>query len=111
MEGGNRLPILLSDDRIAWEPHSSSGAEAKGTELAQKGARVPSGSPVPSFDSVVREPDAAHERRNMHREPRSLLFEIVVASTATSYSIADPNDGGMLDVVGFDSAPAPPRSP
>ncbi|MFL6237269.1 MAG: hypothetical protein ACJ76N_29355 [Thermoanaerobaculia bacterium] len=30
-----------------------------------------------------------------------------VAFTATSYSIADPNDPGMLDVVGFDSA-APP---
>jgi 60 kDa SS-A/Ro ribonucleoprotein len=29
---------------------------------------------------------------------------IVVGFTATSYSIADPNDPGMLDVVGFDSA-------
>src|SRR5262249_26285840 len=29
---------------------------------------------------------------------------IVVGLTATGYSIADPNDGGMLDVVGFDSA-------
>jgi 60 kDa SS-A/Ro ribonucleoprotein len=24
--------------------------------------------------------------------------------TATGFTIADPNDGGMLDVVGFDSA-------
>lgn len=32
---------------------------------------------------------------------------IVVGMTATGFSIADPNDGGMLDVVGFDaSAPA-----
>lgn len=32
---------------------------------------------------------------------------IVVGMTSTGFSIADPNDGGMLDVVGFDSsAPA-----
>lgn len=32
---------------------------------------------------------------------------VVTGMTATSFSIADPNDGGMLDVVGFDSnAPA-----
>jgi 60 kDa SS-A/Ro ribonucleoprotein len=29
---------------------------------------------------------------------------IVVAMTSTGFSIADPDDGGMLDVVGFDSA-------
>jgi 60 kDa SS-A/Ro ribonucleoprotein len=29
---------------------------------------------------------------------------IVVAVTASSYSIADPNDAGMLDVVGFDAS-------
>jgi 60 kDa SS-A/Ro ribonucleoprotein len=29
---------------------------------------------------------------------------IVVGMTATGFSIADPNDGGMLDVVGFDTA-------
>lgn len=29
---------------------------------------------------------------------------IVVCMTATQFSIADPNDGGMLDVVGFDTA-------
>jgi 60 kDa SS-A/Ro ribonucleoprotein len=29
---------------------------------------------------------------------------VVVAMTATSYSIADPRDAGMLDVVGFDTA-------
>lgn len=32
---------------------------------------------------------------------------VVVGMTATAFSIADPNDGGMLDVVGFDPA-APP---
>ncbi len=32
---------------------------------------------------------------------------IVVGMTATGFTIADPNDAGMLDVVGFDaSAPA-----
>jgi 60 kDa SS-A/Ro ribonucleoprotein len=29
---------------------------------------------------------------------------IVVGMTATGFTIADPNDGGMLDVVGFDTA-------
>lgn len=29
---------------------------------------------------------------------------VVVGMTATEFSIADPNDGGMLDVVGFDTA-------
>jgi len=29
---------------------------------------------------------------------------IVVAATATEFSIADPNDAGMLDVVGFDAS-------
>jgi 60 kDa SS-A/Ro ribonucleoprotein len=29
---------------------------------------------------------------------------IVVAMTSNGFSIADPNDGGMLDVVGFDTA-------
>ena len=29
---------------------------------------------------------------------------IVVGMTSTGFSIADPDDGGMLDVVGFDSA-------
>jgi 60 kDa SS-A/Ro ribonucleoprotein len=29
---------------------------------------------------------------------------VVVGMTSTGFSIADPNDGGMLDVVGFDAA-------
>jgi 60 kDa SS-A/Ro ribonucleoprotein len=29
---------------------------------------------------------------------------IVVGMTSTGFAIADPDDGGMLDVVGFDSA-------
>jgi 60 kDa SS-A/Ro ribonucleoprotein len=29
---------------------------------------------------------------------------IVVGMTSTRFSIADPEDGGMLDIVGFDSA-------
>ena len=29
---------------------------------------------------------------------------VVVGMTANGFSIADPNDGGMLDVVGFDAA-------
>ena len=30
--------------------------------------------------------------------------EVVVGMTATEFSIADPSDGGMMDVVGFDTA-------
>jgi 60 kDa SS-A/Ro ribonucleoprotein len=29
---------------------------------------------------------------------------VVVGMTSNGFSVADPNDGGMLDVVGFDSA-------
>jgi 60 kDa SS-A/Ro ribonucleoprotein len=29
---------------------------------------------------------------------------VVVAMASNGFSIADPNDGGMLDVVGFDTA-------
>ena len=29
---------------------------------------------------------------------------VVVGMTSTGFSIADPDDGGMLDVVGFDAA-------
>lgn len=29
---------------------------------------------------------------------------VIVAMTSTGFSIADPNDAGMLDVAGFDSA-------
>jgi 60 kDa SS-A/Ro ribonucleoprotein len=29
---------------------------------------------------------------------------VVVAMTSNGFSIADPDDGGMLDVVGFDTA-------
>ena len=29
---------------------------------------------------------------------------IVAGMTSTGFSIADPDDGGMLDVIGFDSA-------
>lgn len=29
---------------------------------------------------------------------------VVVGMTSNGFSIADPNDAGMLDVVGFDSA-------
>jgi hypothetical protein len=32
---------------------------------------------------------------------------VVVAMASNGFSIADPNDAGMLDVVGFDAAGAP----
>ena len=41
-----------------------------------------------------------------YREKLNLLNSklIVAAMTATEFTIADPEDPGMLDVVGFDSA-------
>jgi 60 kDa SS-A/Ro ribonucleoprotein len=33
-----------------------------------------------------------------------MLSLVVVGLTATNFSIADPNDSGMLDVVGFDAS-------
>jgi 60 kDa SS-A/Ro ribonucleoprotein len=47
---------------------------------------------------------ALQQYRNKTGIPARL---IVVGMTSTVFSIADPNDGGMLDVVGFDAgAPA-----
>jgi 60 kDa SS-A/Ro ribonucleoprotein len=41
----------------------------------------------------------------MYREKMNIPAKLcVVAMTSTGYSIADPNDAGMLDVVGFDAA-------
>lgn len=47
-------------------------------------------------------PDEALRR---YREQSGLMSKLVVVGmTATGFTIADPNDGGMLDVVGFDTA-------
>jgi 60 kDa SS-A/Ro ribonucleoprotein len=42
--------------------------------------------------------------RDYRRKSRIAAKLIVVGMTSTGFSIADPSDGGMLDVVGFDSA-------
>jgi 60 kDa SS-A/Ro ribonucleoprotein len=42
---------------------------------------------------------------DMYRQRTGIAAKMIaVAMTATEYSIADPNDGGMLDVVGFDAS-------
>lgn len=41
---------------------------------------------------------------NYRKERRIPAKSIVMAMTATNFSIADPNDAGMLDCVGFDAA-------
>ena len=44
----------------------------------------------------------------LYRDARGIPAKLVVVGmTSTGFSIADPDDAGMLDVVGFDSA-APP---
>lgn len=45
---------------------------------------------------------ALREYRRKFNRPDAKL--VVVGMTATGFSIADPDDGGMLDVVGFDTA-------
>ena len=45
--------------------------------------------------------EALREYRRLTGIPAKL---VVVGMTSTGFSIADPNDGGMLDVVGFDAA-------
>src|SRR5690606_25381453 len=46
----------------------------------------------------------ASEALNMYRKATGIPAKlIVVGMTATGFSIADPNDAGMFDVVGFDS--------
>jgi 60 kDa SS-A/Ro ribonucleoprotein len=42
--------------------------------------------------------------RNYRRKMGIAAKLVVVGMTSTGFSIADPNDGGMLDVVGFDAA-------
>ena len=42
--------------------------------------------------------------RNARGIPAKL---VVVGMTSTGFSIADPDDAGMLDVVGFDTATPP----
>ncbi|NJK32721.1 MAG: TROVE domain-containing protein, partial [Deltaproteobacteria bacterium] len=46
-----------------------------------------------------------HEALRRYREKLGIPAKLVVVGmTATKFSIADPDDAGMLDVVGFDSA-------
>jgi 60 kDa SS-A/Ro ribonucleoprotein len=43
-----------------------------------------------------------------YRDARGISAKlIVVGMTSTGFSIADPNDAGMLDVVGFDTSTPP----
>ncbi|CAF0810672.1 unnamed protein product [Didymodactylos carnosus] len=46
--------------------------------------------------------EALKKYRTKMNKPEAKL--IVCGMTATQFSIADPNDGGMLDIAGFDSA-------
>ena len=46
-----------------------------------------------------------HQALEQYRERTGINAKlIVVGMTATNFTIADPNDAGMLDVAGFDSA-------
>ena len=46
-----------------------------------------------------------HQALRAYRERTGIPAKLVVVGmTATGFSIADPDDGGMLDVAGFDAA-------
>ncbi len=46
-----------------------------------------------------------HEALEQYRRPRGSTRELIVlATSATRFSIADPDDAGMLDIAGFDAA-------
>jgi 60 kDa SS-A/Ro ribonucleoprotein len=46
-----------------------------------------------------------HEALKQYRQSMGIDAKLIcVAATATEYSVADPNDAGSMDVVGFDSA-------
>ena len=47
----------------------------------------------------------ADEALRRYRERSGIAAKLVVVGmTSNGFTLADPNDGGMLDVVGFDSA-------
>jgi 60 kDa SS-A/Ro ribonucleoprotein len=46
-----------------------------------------------------------HEALQRYRRETGIDAKLIVlATTASEFSIADPSDGGMLDIAGFDSA-------
>ena len=46
-----------------------------------------------------------HQALRAYRERTGIPAKLVVVGmTASGFSIADPDDGGMLDVAGFDAA-------
>lgn len=46
-----------------------------------------------------------HQAMKMYRDRTGIAAKLVVVGmTATEFTIADPNDAGMMDVVGFDAA-------
>jgi len=57
-----------------------------------------------TWSGRIKPVDALREYRKTHN-PKAKL--VVIGMTSTGFSIADPNDGGMLDVVGFDANTLP----
>jgi 60 kDa SS-A/Ro ribonucleoprotein len=57
-----------------------------------------------TWAGVVHPAQALRDYRNARGIPAKL---VVVGMTSTGFSIADPDDAGMLDVVGFDTATPP----
>ena len=57
-----------------------------------------------TWAGVVHPAQALRDYRNARGIPAKL---VVVGMTSTGFSIADPNDAGMLDVVGFDTSTPP----
>ena len=85
--------IVILTDNDTW-----AGQEAKTTEVHRSFKRRP-------VSGAVDMPPHPFEALKAYRRYSDLQTKLVVmAVTATDYSIADPHDAGMLDLVGFDGA-------
>jgi hypothetical protein len=91
---GEILAIPLSPWFVMYTSHEGTSALSKAPTSTGFGAR--------SRISTDGSGAAGHRVPNPARTPRARL--IVVGVVSNGLSIADPNDRGMLDVVGFDSS-------
>jgi 60 kDa SS-A/Ro ribonucleoprotein len=97
------LPMLWA---MGYEPDNQNGYRSKGGYVQKR-------EQVKEYDTFIVYTDNETWHGNIHpvqalrdyREKTGIDAKlIVVAMTSTGFTIADPNDKGMLDVVGFDTS-------
>jgi 60 kDa SS-A/Ro ribonucleoprotein len=91
---------------MGYEPDNQNGYRSKGGYVQKR-------EQVKEYDTFIVYTDNETWHGNIHpvqalrdyREKTGIDAKlIVVAMTSTGFTIADPNDKGMLDVVGFDTS-------